>query len=181
MRKVGPIGGSPKRLAINRRTVSRYVRQQRADRSKCTSAPIEPGRLDADSKCTTAPSGSLVAAESAPSDLCFRAAAPRSSTSRCAHWREFILAKHAQGLSAVRIHQDLRGEPGTEAISYDSVRRFLKRLGAQRPLPFRRMECEPGAGGADRLRSRRADYNSRRKAPQDPRAAGDLVALAQGL
>ena len=69
----------------------------------------------------------------------------RQPTSRCARWREFILAKHAQGLSAERIHQDLRGEPGTEAISYDSVRRFLKRLGAQRPLPFRRMECEPGA------------------------------------
>ena len=119
-----------KTLAINRRTVSRYVRQQRADRSKCTSAPIEPGRLDADSKCTTAPIGSLLAAESAPSDLCFRAAAPRSSTSRCAHWREFILAKRAQGLSVVRVHQDLRGEPGTEAISYDSVRRYPEAAGS---------------------------------------------------
>ncbi len=72
MRKVGRIGGSPKRLAINRRTVSRYVRQQRADGSKCTSAPIEPGRLDADSKCTTAPIGSAPAAEPAASNSCFR-------------------------------------------------------------------------------------------------------------
>jgi transposase len=134
-----------KALAINRRTVSRYVHQQQAAVSKCTSAPIEPGRLGADSKCTTAPIGSAPATEPAGSDPCSHAAAPGSPTSRCAPWREFILAKRVQGLSAARIHQDLRGEPGTEAISYDSVRRYLKRVGAPRPLPFRRMECEPGA------------------------------------
>ena len=67
-----------KTLAINRRTVSRYVRQPQIADSKCTSAPIEPGRLDADSKCTTAPIGSAPAAEPAPSDSCFRGAAPVS-------------------------------------------------------------------------------------------------------
>lgn len=48
-----------------------------------------------------------------------------------------------QGLSARRIYQDLVAEHGA-TVSYDSVRRFLKRIGWTRPLPFRRMECEPG-------------------------------------
>ena len=59
-------------------------------------------------------------------------------------WREFILAGHAQGLSAKRIHQDLVADRGATGTSYDSVRRLLKRLGAVRPLPMRRMECEAG-------------------------------------
>ena len=33
---------------------------------------------------------------------------------------------------------------GAAGTSYDSVRRLLKRLGAVRPLPMRRMECEAG-------------------------------------
>lgn len=54
-------------------------------------------------------------------------------------WREFILARHASGLSAVRIHQDLQELPGAAHVSYDSVRRLLKRIApATRPLPFRR-------------------------------------------
>jgi hypothetical protein len=28
--------------------------------------------------------------------------------------------------------------------SYYSVKRFVRKLGASTPLPFRRMECEPG-------------------------------------
>lgn len=61
----------------------------------------------------------------------------------CEPLREAILAKLTQGLSAVRIHQDLTREQGA-AISYHSVRRFVRRLEHGRPLPFRRMECEPG-------------------------------------
>ena len=40
--------------------------------------------------------------------------------------------------------KDLLAEPGTEQISYDSVRRFHSAARRVRPLPFRRMECEPG-------------------------------------
>ena len=53
-----------------------------------------------------------------------------------------ILVKSAEGLGAKRIHQDLVAEGAV--VSYDSVRRYLRRLGCVRPLPFRRMECEPG-------------------------------------
>jgi transposase len=68
---------------------------------------------------------------------------PASQTSRCEPFREIIQAKLAKGLTARRIHQDLVGEYGFGA-KYHSVRRFVRRLGKNRPLPFRRMECGPG-------------------------------------
>jgi transposase len=55
-----------------------------------------------------------------------------------------IEAKVVQGLTAQRIYQDLVTEHGFDA-KYPSVRRFVGKLRAGRPLPFRRMECEPGA------------------------------------
>src|SRR5439155_9968965 len=61
----------------------------------------------------------------------------------CEPLRDAIVAKLELGLSAMRIHQDLTGEQGA-AISYHSVRRFVRRLEHSRPLPFRRMECGPG-------------------------------------
>lgn len=71
------------------------------------------------------------------------AATDLRSQSRCWSWREVIEAKRDQGLSARRIHQDLATEHGA-ALSYDSVRRFLRKLGWARPLPFRRLESAPG-------------------------------------
>jgi hypothetical protein len=44
----------------------------------------------------------------------------------------------------VRIHQDLVEAHGATAPSYYSVRRFVARLKRKTPLPFRRMETEPG-------------------------------------
>ncbi len=46
-------------------------------------------------------------------------------------------------LSAQRIYQDLVSEHRF-AGSYDSVKRFVRQLDAVNPLPFRRMETEPG-------------------------------------
>ena len=67
---------------------------------------------------------------------------PAGPASKCEPFRELIFAKVQEGLSAQRIHQDLGGD--ASGIGYDSVRRFVQRLGRTRPLPFRRMEC--GAG-----------------------------------
>ena len=67
-------------LAINRRTVSRYVRHQQIADSKCTSAPIERVRLAADAKCTSAQIGSIAAAESAPSNAHVQAALNAGAT-----------------------------------------------------------------------------------------------------
>jgi len=63
--------------------------------------------------------------------------------SECEPFRELIEAKLEQGLSAVRIHQDLAGDHGFGG-SYYSVMRFVQRLEQSRELPVRRMECGPG-------------------------------------
>jgi transposase len=47
------------------------------------------------------------------------------------------------GLSAQRIYQDLVNEQQFTG-GYDSVKRFVRQLEQARPLPFRRMESEPG-------------------------------------
>jgi hypothetical protein len=65
------------------------------------------------------------------------------SKSLCERHREVILAKLELGLSARRIYQDLVREHGFRD-SYQSVKRFVRKLGAVYPAPFRRMECEPG-------------------------------------
>ena len=68
---------------------------------------------------------------------------PSGPPSLCEAYRQVIEAKLDQGLSVTRIHQDLKTGHGF-AGSYHAVRRFVLRLGQKRPLPFRRMECEPG-------------------------------------
>lgn len=68
-------------------------------------------------------------------------AAARSS---CEPFRQHIEAALQQGLSLVRIYQDLVGEHQF-AGSYHAVRRYAHKLSGALELPFRRMECEPGA------------------------------------
>lgn len=63
--------------------------------------------------------------------------------SQCEPWRAIIIAGVERGLTARRIWQDLSAEHGFER-DYQSVQRFVRRLKDQAPLPFRRMECEPG-------------------------------------
>jgi hypothetical protein len=127
-------GWSQRRIAteldVNRETVSRYVRLARqsdpADQANPAIAPIDPAGLSAFSNPAIAPIGSSPGRHS-----------------NCQPWRTIIEAKQAQGLSVRRIYQDLVSEHAA-AVSYDSVRRFLKRLGWVRPLPFRRVERAPG-------------------------------------
>ncbi len=64
--------------------------------------------------------------------------------SKCAPLRETIFKKLDAGLSAQRIWQDLKVEHDF-AGSYESVKRFCRRLGRRTALPFRRIEVEPGA------------------------------------
>jgi len=66
--------------------------------------------------------------------------------SECKPFSAFIESKVEQGLSAQRIFQDLRAEAGF-AGSYSSVKRFVRRLGSLSPLPFRRIEVDPGEEG----------------------------------
>jgi len=102
-------------LGVHRETVGKYVGQNRPN----------------------APTGSEAGRDEHPPP-------PGSGpSSECEPFGELILAKLEQGLSAVRIHQDLCEEPGFSA-SYWSVRRFVARLKTKSQLPFRRLETLPG-------------------------------------
>lgn len=142
-------------LGIHRETVSRYVRLAAQAASPAPAAGLAAGEGEA--KPANAPIGSWAfegwaepADHPAGGPPPIGAAAPPTSSaasagrqSDCEPWREWILAKHGQGLSVQRIFQDLLTEQGAK-VSYDSVRRFLRRQGGGQPLPFRRMECAAG-------------------------------------
>lgn len=116
-------------LGVNRETVARYLRTQ----SRPAKAPLG----SEDSKPAKAPPGSCdVAGGTGSSSL-------PGSRSACEPFREVILSKLEQGLTAQRIYQDLVSEHGFEA-KYHSVRRFVRRFKERTPLPFRRMEVLPG-------------------------------------
>jgi transposase len=66
------------------------------------------------------------------------------SRSLCEAHRANIEAALAQGLSAVRIHQDLVTDHAF-AGRYNTVKRFVQTLSNAAPLPFRRIEAAPGA------------------------------------
>jgi transposase len=141
-------------LGIHRETVSRYLAGFSADtdvagdeseNSKPAKAPTggplpEPATSAprvGDSKPAKAPLGSERAEETSA------AAAEGGSRSGCARYREKIEAKLEAGLSAQRIFQDLREESNFTG-SYYSVRRYVRKLGQRRSLPFRRLEQPPG-------------------------------------
>jgi transposase len=67
----------------------------------------------------------------------------RGRPNACLPYAAVIQEKLDLGLSAQRIYQDLVSEHGF-ASSYDSVKRFVRQQGHDRPLPFRRIERGPG-------------------------------------
>jgi transposase len=119
-----------RQLGINRETVARYVRPPGGG-SNPAKMHAGPGASLEDPTQLSEPASPLPPA---------RAIRPRG----CDRWRETIEAQRQAGLSAQRIHQDLVREHGFTQ-SYASVQRYVRLLEAQRPLPFRRMECVPGA------------------------------------
>lgn len=131
-------------LSVDRGTVRKYLRlglsgpiPAIAPTGSDPSKPAAPGK---NPESANAPIGAL----SPPpgSKPAIAPMGPPGPQSQCAPYREALLAKAAEGLSVQRIHQDLAAEG--VAVSYDSVRRYLRRLGHVRPLPFRRMECAAG-------------------------------------
>jgi transposase len=63
--------------------------------------------------------------------------------SQCEPLAEVIMAKAEVGLSAQRIYQDLVEENGF-TDSYQSVKRFVRKLRAVQPERIWRLECQPG-------------------------------------
>ncbi len=115
-------------LGIHLDTVRRYIRLSDRD-SKQVKAPIG----SEGSKQVEAPTGSDG----------INACDATSGRSQCEPFRKVVEEKLEEGLSRQRIYQDLRDEYGFNG-SYYSVRRFVKRLRDDKPIPFRRMECMPG-------------------------------------
>jgi len=119
-------------LGVHRDTVSRYVTLARSKPAKVTAGTEGLS----DSKPAKVTPGSLAVAE----------AGNTVGRSRCEPFAGLIKQMRDAGLSAQRIWQDLAAEHGFVG-SYSSVKRFVRRLGKNSPLPFRRMECGPGAEG----------------------------------
>ncbi len=100
--------------------------------------------------------------------------------SHCEPFESFIKAGLDARLSAQRIYQDLVSEQRF-AGSYDSVKRFVRQLHAANPLPFRRMESEPGQeaqvdfGQGCRLPRMRSKTDLERTRPAQCGGAGLLV------
>jgi transposase len=121
IRELGRRGWSIRRIAreleVNRRTVGKYLAQ---DSTCAISTTGSSG--DSDSKCTIPTAG---------------------RQSLCVVHDEFIQERLKFGLSAQRIFQDLRLERSFEG-SYESVKRYVRKLSECEEVPFRRMEVLPG-------------------------------------
>jgi transposase len=111
-------------LGIHHTTVAHYVQGSKPTKVPAGSEPSKP---------TKVPTGSDGLGE----------AAIEASRSLCEPFRELILEKLGQGLSAQRIYQDLVAEQDF-CCAYDSVKRYVRRLQGGGELPYRRLECEPG-------------------------------------
>jgi transposase len=147
-------GWSKRRIAreleIDRETVARYLALCEAPKPATSEGALsdpKPATLEGalsdsaspDSRTDLNDCSSCTTGTRAPSST---PSAP-GPASQCAPFHEHIVAKLEQGLSAQRIWQDLVSEQGF-THQYHSVRRYIAKLGVRTPLPFRRMECEPG-------------------------------------
>lgn len=136
-------------LGIDRETVARYRRLARPVEEAKPAIPPTGSEPVAGANPAIVPPGLEVTAvpSQPPSEPPNPAISPTGSkpgrVSHCEPFETFIKAGLDAGLSAQRIYQDLVSEQKF-AGSYDSVKRFVRQLEAAHPLPFRRMESEPG-------------------------------------
>jgi transposase len=132
-------GWSKRRIArtlkLDRKTVRRYLGA--VSKSPTISTP---GSTGADSK---SPGISTPGVSSGPQVVTEALNAHAGRPSLCEAHRERIELKLEAGLSAQRIYQDLVEETGFGG-SYQSVKRFVKRLQAQQPERVWRIEVAPG-------------------------------------
>lgn len=112
-------------LGVSRGAVIRHLAELVSNDAKAPTGSESPNS-------TKAPTGSDTSSASSP-----------TSRSKCEPFREVILEMLERGLDCQRIFQDLRSEHGY-AGKYWSVHRFVRSLGNDQPLPFRRMEVEAG-------------------------------------
>jgi transposase len=125
-------------LGINRETVGKYLLLARPKPAISTPGS-EP---DPNSKPAIPISGSGPPPDSKPAISTAGSAAGRQSL--CLPHLTQIEAAVGVGLSAQRIYQDLICDNGFKG-SYQAVKRFVRHLRETQPIPFVRMEVEPGA------------------------------------
>lgn len=117
----------------------------RADGADCAqlAAGSKPVILPAGSEAGWEGSKPAISPAGSPAGGAGASASRPGRQSACEPYREIILAKLDEDLSAQRIYQDLVAEHAFPA-SYDSVKRFVRHLRRRLPLPMRRLECPPG-------------------------------------
>jgi transposase len=136
-------------LGVHRETVARYDRLRRLTDSK-PSNPTAGSSPESGSTASEMILGSYPQNNSKPANVTpgsgFFPIPDRSlgPPSLCQPLSAVIESKLEAGLCGQRIWQDLVSEHGFSGF-YSSVKRFIRRLGGKTPLPFRRMECPPGA------------------------------------
>ena len=136
-------------LGIDRETVARYRRLAREAEAPKPAIPPAGSELVQTPNPAIVPPGSEVttAPSCPPAESSTPAISPTGSkpgrVSHCEPFEDFIKAGLDGGLSAQRIYQDLVSEQKFVG-GYDSVKRFVRQLEQANPLPFRRMESEPG-------------------------------------
>jgi transposase len=124
-------------LGISRGAVIRHLAAISANSTEAPTGKAPTGSESSNStEAQTGSDGIAFGPQSSASNL-------PSSRSRCEPFREVILAKLDQGLDCQRIHQDLVAEHGFKD-KYWSVHRFVQSMGKSQPLPFRRLEVDPG-------------------------------------
>jgi len=136
-------------LGIDRETVARYRRLARqVAEPKPAISPTGSEPVEGPNPAIVPPGSEVAAVPShLPAEPPNPAISPAGSkpgrVSHCEPFESVIQAGLDAGLSAQRIYQDLMSEQQF-AGSYDSVKRFVRQLGQAHPLPFRRIESEPG-------------------------------------
>ncbi len=125
-------------LDIHRETVSRVLQRSKPAKVTIGSGPDLGAVSDF---ISTEPEASSNSKPASADKVTTGSGEP--TRSRCEPWRVVIVEGIACGLSAMRIYQDLREAHRYEG-GYESVKRFVRELETDSPLPFRRMETAPG-------------------------------------
>jgi len=119
-------------LGVSRNTVRGYVRRIQDEQSGS-----EGGRVQTDP--LSIPGSGEVATQTDP----LSTAGNTGRASLCLEYAQEIKGKVETGLSAQRIYQDLRTENGFEG-SYQSVKRYVRKLREEDPKLVHRIEVAPG-------------------------------------
>jgi transposase len=126
-------------LGLDRQTVRRYW----AEDGESKPATLSTSGTEGATKAPPPPASGAVELASGTTGVSSAAEKDPGRPSHCQRFLGLIEAKLALGLTAQRIHQDLQVEVAF-AGSYQSVKRFVRRLKQTQPQRVWRIEVQPG-------------------------------------